>query len=74
MAEQQPKPAPYDWHKTSEYKPEVGEIVRMLELSTWAEWTGEVWRAVDNCGNRMRLAWMPEYWRREYRPSDPAVA
>ena len=72
MAEQQPKPAPYDWHKASDFKPNPGEIVRVFQLSTWAEWTGTFWRAVDRCGNRMHLAWTPEYWRREYYPADPA--
>lgn len=64
-------PAPYDWHKASEFMPPIGEIVRIHQLTCWAVWTGQKWLVPDTCGNRLPLAWIPEYWRREYVPTDP---
>ncbi len=67
------RPAPYDWHPVAQFMPAVNEVVRIRQLCCWAVWTGEKWLAVDRCGNREYLAWVPEFWRREYYPAEPAV-
>ena len=65
------QPAPYDWHDAKQFTPPVNETVRVHQLFWWAFFDGTKWMAVDDCGNRCRLEWTPEYWRREYRPTEP---
>jgi hypothetical protein len=67
------EPGPFEWHKADQYLPPVNEVVIVHQLARSAVYTGTIWLALDGCGNRSRLVWKPEFWRRpwQYFPPDP---
>lgn len=66
-----PLPPPFDWHDANEFLPPDGEVVTVYQLYGWAVRINGSWLAVDQCGNRNALMWKPEFWRRQWYPSDP---
>jgi len=66
------QPAPFDWHKANKYLPAEDEIVIVRGLYPgWAKYIVDTWTALDACGNHRAMTWAPEYWRRQYFPTEP---